>query len=253
MDLPMEQPVLLVPSELIITGTKARDELGRQEMAEDLFERLQTTDDLPHFYVFLKILKEYESGIDSPWYYWLNSLPRYFSNGSSMTHLCSDLLPPLVGNLVSLERVRFRQFFRALKNVDCLSDDTRSDKALAKWAFAVVYTRSVLLSPDSEGSYRDVQVVPVADMFNHGTEAEVELRIDQEGNCVVVTTRDIVSGSPLRKLYGDPTNPSHLFARYGFLDEDTPATFCKLIPPHINKDMEELGYAENRMLFYKTG
>ena len=60
-------------------------------------------------------------------------------------------------------------------------------------------------------------------------------------------------GSPLRISYGDPTNPSFLFARYGFLEEDTPATFCKIIPAHINKDMEDLGYAENKMLFYKTG
>lgn len=33
----------------------------------------------------------------------------------------------------------------------------------------------------------------------------------------------------------------------------TPATFCKIIPSHVNRDMEELGYAESRMLFYKNG
>jgi len=167
LDIPAGQPVLLVPSEMILTGEKARNELGPLETSESLFERLQKTEDLPQFYLFLKVLKEYESGMDSPWYYWLDSLPRYFANGSSMTHLCSDLLPPLVGTLVSLERVRFRQFFRALKHADCLSENVRSDKDLAKWAFAIVYTRSFPLY--REGSYQDVQLVPVADLVRAQT------------------------------------------------------------------------------------
>ena len=91
-------------------------------------------------------------------------------------------------------------------------------------------------------------------MFNHGSDyTEIEPSYDKEGNYYAYTTYDVPAGSPLRIQYADPTNPSFLFARYGFLEEDTPATFCKLIPPHINKDMKELGYAENKMLFYKTG
>ena len=91
-------------------------------------------------------------------------------------------------------------------------------------------------------------------MFNHGSDCtEIEESYDEQGNYYASTVYDVPAGSPLRKSYGDPTNPSFLFARYGFLDENTPATFCKLIPPHINKDMEELGYAEDRMLFYKDG
>ena len=91
-------------------------------------------------------------------------------------------------------------------------------------------------------------------MFNHGSEyTEIEPSYDEEGNYYAYTSYDVPAGSPLRIQYADPTNPSFLFARYGFLEEDTPATFCKLIPAHINKDMESLGYAENRMLFYKNG
>jgi len=91
-------------------------------------------------------------------------------------------------------------------------------------------------------------------MFNHGSDyTEIEQSYDEAGNYYACTTYDVPAGSPLRISYGDPTNPSFLFARYGFLDENTMATFCKLIPPHINKEMEELGYAENRMLFYKDG
>ena len=90
-------------------------------------------------------------------------------------------------------------------------------------------------------------------MFNHGAYPEIESSYDDEGNYYAYTTYDLPAGSPLRISYGDPTNPSFLFARYGFLDESTEATFCKIIPEHITKDMEELGYSQNRMLFYKNG
>ena len=90
-------------------------------------------------------------------------------------------------------------------------------------------------------------------MFNHGAYPEVESSYDEQGNYYAYSTYDVPAGSPLRMSYADPTNPSFLFARYGFLDESTEATFCKIIPEHINKDMEELGYAHNRMLFYKDG
>eukprot|EP00536_Pseudo-nitzschia_multiseries_P000103 jgi/Psemu1/299852/fgenesh1_kg.2_\ len=74
---------------------------------------------------------------------------------------------------------------------------------------------------------------------------------DEAGNCHIQTTTDVPAGSPLRMSYGDPTNPSFLLARYGFLDESSPATFCKYIPPHVNDELRDMGYAHNRMLFYK--
>ena len=73
---------------------------------------------------------------------------------------------------------------------------------------------------------------------------------NDDGSVAVYTTRDVPAGSPLRMSYGDPTNPSYFFARYGFLDESSPATFCKLMltPTAQLKDM---GYDYSRMLFYK--
>jgi hypothetical protein len=91
-------------------------------------------------------------------------------------------------------------------------------------------------------------------MFNHGSDyVEIEPSYDEQGNYYAYTTCEVPAGSPLRTSYADPTNPSFLLARYGFLDEMTLATFCKIIPSHVNRDMEELGYAESRMLFYKNG
>ena len=74
---------------------------------------------------------------------------------TSATYEC---LPPLVGWLAKNERIKFNQFFQALKYVDFLSPETKADKALAKWAFSVVYTRK-FRSADG-----DVKIVPMADM-----------------------------------------------------------------------------------------
>ena len=77
------------------------------------------------------------------------------------------------------------------------------------------------------------------------------MAFDEEGGCSVYTTTDVQAGSPLRMSYGDPTNPSKLFAKYGFLDESSPATFCKMINIRPNQELLDLGYDFSRMLFYQ--
>lgn len=86
--------------------------------------------------------------------------------------------------------------------------------------------------------------------FNHGTETEVDFKVDENG-VIVYTTRDVPGGSPLRRSYGTPTNPSFLFATYGFLDQTSPATFCKIMTIKPTPELEDLGLDFSRMLFYK--
>jgi hypothetical protein len=133
-----------------------------------------------------------------------------------------------------------------LKYVPFLQEATKTNKALTKWAFAVVYTRG-FPTPDGQ----DFCLLPMIDMFNHGTETEVDVQYDDEGNVYVYTTQDVAAGSPLRISYGDPTNPSHLLARYGFLDESSPATFCKILILRPTQQQIDMGYDHSRMLFYK--
>lgn len=244
-DMAAESPVVFVPNEMILSSHGAMQEIGRMEAAEQRLVSVKASDHVPQFYLFLKILREYEQGDQSPYFPWLNSLPRYYSNGAAMTPFCFGVLPPLAGNLAQMERIKYIQFFQALKSVDFLSQETKTNKALTKWAFSVVYTRG-FDTPDG-----DFKIAPMADMFNHGTETEVELRWDDEGNAYVYTTTDVAAGSPLRMSYGDPTNPSHLLARYGFLDESSPATFCKIMITKPSQELVNLGYDHSRMLFFK--
>lgn len=249
-DLPANTPVLKVPSNMILSSNLAKQEFGDLEVAENRLNAAKAGEHLPKFYLFLKILKEYHMGDQSPWFPWLNSLPRYYSNGASMTPFCFDCLPPLAGYLAMTERIKFIQFFQALKYVDFLVDDIKKHKELAKWAFAVVYTRS-FETPDG-----DTRIAPMGDMFNHGGapgSVEIVTNYDPEGNFWAYTAYDVLAGYPLRMSYGDSTNPSFMLARYGFLDESAPGTFCKIMITNPSLELVNLGYDHSRMLFYKNG
>lgn len=249
-DLPANSPVLYVPSEMILSSNNVAGELGYGTPAMEAAEKVvlqntEATDDsqqsLRQYYLMLKILAEYEKGDDSPWFPWLNSLPRYFSNGASMTPFCFKCLPSFTASLARKERAHLNHL--RVRQVPFLSEQTKCNEPLWTWAYQVVITRSF------ETDDGDLCIAPLADMFNHGssTEADIAIAYDEEGNCHVQTTRDVPGGSPLLMSYGDPTNPSHLLAKYGFLDETSPATFCKLEPPslHLNQ------YPHNTLLFYK--
>ena len=244
-DIPASSPVMFVPNEMILSSNKAVEEFGRLEDAEKLITSLNAASEFRQYYLMLKILSEWERGDQSPWFPWLNSLPRYYSNAASMTPFCYKCLPSLMAALAMKERANLN--YLQQKRVPFLSEETRGNAELWVWAYQIVYTRSFEANNGSD----DLCIAPMADYFNHGTETEVMIGYDEEGNCHVQTTRDVPAGSPLRMSYGDPTNPSFLFARYGFLDESSPATFCKYVPPHVNKELKEMGYAHNRMLFYK--
>eukprot|EP00980_Cylindrotheca_fusiformis_P005420 scaffold1157_cov122-Cylindrotheca_fusiformis.AAC.12 len=247
-DLPAGTPVVFVPNEVTLSANRAKEELGPVPAAEDLFAQLGATSQLPRFYLFLKLLREYELGEQSPWFPWLNSLPRYFSSGASMTDFCcTEVLPPLVRNLAMLERTRFKQYLKGLDYCDFLSPETRGNKKLAKWAYNVCLTRSF------QDGYGDYKIAPMADMFNHDTQFEIQGQYDEEGNFMARTIYDVPAGSPLRMSYtaGDSSNPSFLFARYGFVDESSPATFCKIMVPNPSKEILDMGYDHSRMLFYR--
>lgn len=146
-----------------------------------------------------------------------------------------------------------------VSKVPFLSDDTKNNGALVRWAFQIACTRSFpahddtpdLLASATDDATSDLRIVPVADMFNHATNAEVDLSYDEYGNLYAYSNQPVPAGSPLRINYGHATNPSYLFARYGFVDESCPFMFCKIMIPHVNTQLQDLGYSHDRMLFHR--
>ena len=91
-DLPAQSPVLCVPANMILSSKTLREgELnGIVESGEDFLLNMGVeVMEFPMYHLFLKILMEYEKGDESPWFPWLNSLPRRYSNGASMTRTYS--------------------------------------------------------------------------------------------------------------------------------------------------------------------
>ena len=150
----------------------------------------------------------------------------------------------MVYQLARQEKVKFDNYFDALQKADGISDQMKSNKAVAKWAYNVVTTRC-------QGSDAEKFIAPMAEMFNHGTEHEVDFYFDDQGNLYAYATKNIPAGSPLRMSCGCPTNPSQLFAKYGFLDETSPATFCKIMTIKPTEQLYDIGYGFDKMLFFK--
>ena len=246
---PASTPVAYVPNEMILSGNDAMREFAGmiESDVEELLRANGYGDQLRQYYLMLKLLSEAEKGPDGPWFPYLNAMPRYYSNGASMTVFCYSVVPPLVSRLCKDERARLKNLSMGKRGIAFLSDETKGNEELWRWAYQVVYTRGF----ETNNGAGDYCLAPMADMFNHATEPNVELAYDEYGNCYVRTTRDVEAGSPLCMSYGDPTNPSFLLSRYGFLDMTSPATFCKILPPHVSDEMRNLGYAHDRMLFYR--
>jgi len=254
-NLPSGTSVVGVPANMILSSQTAKQELeamsngGVQDAVKQL-GMIGAAGSISEFYLMVKIMLELERGDQSPYFPWLDSLPRLFFNAASMTDFCYECLPPLVFRLSREERTKFDNIFQVMRKVDIISDRTKSDRDMLKWVFNVVHTRSMPSTVNSN----DVKIVPMADYINHGTETEVDFSFDAQGNCIGSTTRDVQAGSPVRMSYGNPTNPSVFFAKYGFLDQTSPASFCKIMDTTKSAETENLGGKDfSKMLFYKNG
>ena len=221
--IPKGGPVLFIPAQLVLSSSNIQQEFGGSlGQSENLLAQYGASDRLPLFRLMVKILAEYEKLDQSPYFPWLNALPRTFYNGVSMTDACFACLPPYVAYLASLERDNYGYFFQALNagNVP-LRPETIGNDDIVRWAYNVALTRHQVVVPAVEK-----KIAPLADMINHGTYPNVEISYDGEGNCIVTAIRDIPAESQLTISLGDASNPSPLFATYGFLDDDCPGVFC---------------------------
>lgn len=245
--------VMYIPAEVCLSSSAVAQELnansptGGVAAAVDKLNKIGGTNSVADFYLFLKLLAEYEAEENSAYFGWLDGMPRLFYNAASMTDFCYECLPPLVFSLSRLEKVKFDNFKQVLSKVDIISDYTKNNDEVLKWAFNAVYTRAYA---DKDGQGSDVTITPLGDMFNHGTFPQVEVYFDEGGNAMVYTTQDVPANTPLHISYGDPTNPSFLFARYGFLDESSPATFCKMMDIPKTEENMNIGMDFSKMLFY---
>ncbi|KAL7436152.1 hypothetical protein ACHAXM_005093 [Skeletonema potamos] len=231
------QTVLYVPSDIILSSDKAYQEFGGEiQQAEQVLVQIDkgTAARLPLFRLMVKILAEYDQGENSAFFPWLNSLPRVFYNGVSMTNDCFNCLPPYAGWLTSTEKANYDSFVQALRG-GYVQLQSVNDDLVTQWAYNIALTRfQEVWSPQ-----RAKLIAPMADMLNHSAQPNCEITFDDYGNCQVTALYDIPGGMPLTISYGDPTNPTPIFAQYGFLPADCTTLFCKAM--HLESYIKEMG------------
>ena len=97
-DMPAGSPVVYCPPEMVLSSNRAQEEFGQSlQYSEDRIKEGGVANQIPLFRLGVKILAEWEKGDQSPWYYWLNAMPRLYTNAVSMTPACFDCLPPYAG------------------------------------------------------------------------------------------------------------------------------------------------------------
>lgn len=169
-DIPAGSAIMYTPASMFLSSYGAKEEFGTLEKAEKMIQDLKGDDQISLFYVFVKLLYEYEKGTESPWFPWLNSLPRMFDSGAAMTPTCYDLLPPLAAKYAMAERVKYINCKQALREVDFISEETKKDDALTKWAYNVVGTRAFDVGEETV-------IVPIADMVRGSNTTHGELTV----------------------------------------------------------------------------
>lgn len=168
-DLPAGTPVLFVPRSLFLSSHDIKyREFGAESLldAEEYLTKLR--EPLSLFYLYVKLLYEYSLGEQSPYFDYLNSLPRRYDTGTSMTPTCYDCLPPLAGTYAKKERVRYINYRTVAQTVGWLDGAVKEDRDVSKWVFNVVSTRSWEVQ-DGSG---ERLIVPMADMVSSFFESD---------------------------------------------------------------------------------
>lgn len=137
-DMAAGTPVLYVPESLILSSSKAMAELQTVDMqpAEKILYSVNADTELRQYYLMIKLLVEIEKGEESPYFPWLNSLPRYYTNAASMTPFCCLCLPSLMRKLAVKERGNMsRLSVSSIKLIPYLNEDTKYDVELCNWVY----------------------------------------------------------------------------------------------------------------------
>lgn len=167
--IPGGSTVIYVPSNLVLSSDNVVNEFGGSlQQAESVLVQMDqgTQARLPLFRLMIKILAEYDAGPNSPYYPWLDSLPRQFFNGVSMTEECFLCLPPYAGWLASNERKNYEFFANALrKGYVPLSQETLYNEDAVRWAYNVALTRFQEVWEPT----RQKLIAPMADMVSSAT------------------------------------------------------------------------------------
>ena len=259
-----------VPRDVVVSSQDGRSSLTAEE-ADIVVSALQS-DGLetyaPEFFLMLRLLQEVRAanaeqqqnnggiGMLGPW---LDSLPAEFDMGIYFDEVERGYLPQLASKLLDLQERQLAAFRRAC---DALAGHDERHAALfeagdiddgaddiVKWAFSIVFSRSWRSPSNPE----DARIVPLADNFNHGEEANVivEEPEGEGGATTVVLKTDVERDTELKLSYGPGYDPSRFLIIFGFFDETVREVFCGVAFTDPSEELVQLGATDRSAMIYR--
>jgi hypothetical protein len=267
--------VVKVPSHLVMSSETLRQKFKETAMAsslqeiEALLSKRNAQDQIPQFYLFLHLLSEYYRDKDSPWYPWIQALPKRCDTAICMDEVELECLPPFAWALAKVERYNFEMFRQALSMlrvspdnndtfpivVDDDDDDAADTDLLLHWIFNTVFTRCWRYPELLPNGRERCDIVPLGDMFNHNAEPTVDIDYDGDGKIEFSLQQqqqpsNLDEKPPVAAIsYGLSTNPYRFLVIFGFVDETQPEVFCQLVAKNPSQQLVDMGYDANQMVF----
>lgn len=256
--------LVTIPSKLVLSSQKIQSEFSKDPSlffpAIQLLKSAGFSNQIPQFYLYIKLLIEYEKNSTSFWYQWIQSLPRNFDTAICMNEMEMDCLPPIAYTIAKTWRLQYNAFNDAIQVIpqnDIISESMKSNKNVLEWAYNVVFTRCWCYTGEEDSTIginknnrrKDVRVdlVPLGDMFNHGEDENIRIDYDSDDNVIISLRSDMNRGNPLLLSYGKETNPYHFLTIFGFVDEYQSEIFCQLFPNHDDSSM--MRFDTSKMVF----
>lgn len=219
------QPLAIVPGRLVITV----DSVSISSFGKHFTSVYKTQQVLATFLMY-----ERHKGPDSFWYNYIVSLPTTISNAAycSIENLPSDLSAKVLDHHNTI-MATFNQIMSEMSSVVCSHcTDTFSNIftfELYKWAWSIVNTRAVYMSPDCSlknkitlSDINNLALAPYIDMFNHSPMACVRATVNHiNGAYTIVTEKLFKKYSEVFINYGPHSNVK-LFLEYGFIVPSNP-------------------------------
>ena len=259
--------IMSIPRDVIVSSQDARSSLTKEEM--DIVMTTLKPGGLDayagEFFLMLRLLQEVaacKDGSDQngcslgPW---LESLPTNFDMGIYFDELERSYLSQLASKLLDLQErqlAAFRTACNALADYDgkhaslFASEGSKyADGDIVKWAFSVVFSRS-WRSPSNPD---DARIVPLADTFNHGEDANVivEEPEGENGLTQVVLKTDLERDTELKLSYGPGYDPSRFLIIFGFFDDTVREVFCGVAFTDPSEELVNLGAADRSAMIYR--
>jgi hypothetical protein len=258
--------VMSIPEHLAWKASEVLQELLNETPKSDKLQHtLQQFDECgmgnhkAEFLLLLKLFKE-SANLDSVWRPWLESLPKVFSTGISMTSLEKDCLPPFSRALAEYETLKLKRFEQAFMELTEIFPWISESHVDLKWAYNVIYTRCWNGSDEAgdKGSL-DTEIVPMGDMFNHREPSNAFVRhINGAVEIVYQPTSNRTSFNqqlPVEDIcisYGRATNAHRFLILFGFVDETMSEVFCEMVFPNPSAQHKALGCEDRSKMVFRT-